>query len=219
MPWTWICPSVRCRGLPMVCPECGGSGKVINDPCPQCAGSGRNQVISEAVVEFPAGSHDGTLVRIKGLGNAGTNGAAAGDLVGRARVAAERLGDRARQGFRMVGFALPFIILGIVVPSFRLLALVSLIPLVMASWRRVKKRFPIDRSRGGSAAPRTSLTFRKRRVLRDPAWLAIELHDVSAHDAVWILVGALFCNNQCRKRYQCAPRSGLRLVLSGLVPR
>ena len=115
----------------MVCPECGGSGKVINDPCPQCAGSGRNQVISEAVVEFPAGSHDGTLVRIKGLGNAGTNGAAAGDLVGRARVAAERLGDRARQGFRMVGFALPFIILGIVVPSFRLLALVSLIPLVM----------------------------------------------------------------------------------------
>ena len=31
----------------MVCPECGGSGKVINRPLPQCAGSGRNQVISE----------------------------------------------------------------------------------------------------------------------------------------------------------------------------
>lgn len=50
----------------MVCPECGGSGKVVADPCPVCGGEGRTRVQGEAVVEFPAGTHDGDLVRHEG---------------------------------------------------------------------------------------------------------------------------------------------------------
>ena len=93
----------------MVCPECGGSGKVVADPCPVCGGEGRTRVQGEAVVEFPAGTHDGDLVRMKGRGNAGTNGGETGDLVGRAHVSAERLEGRARSGFYTLGFgnALP----------------------------------------------------------------------------------------------------------------
>lgn len=95
----------------MVCPECGGSGKVVADPCPECGGTGRTQVVSEAVIEFPAGTHDGDRVRVAGMGHAGTNGAAGGDLIGRARVAAERLEGRAHQGFYLMGFAAPFVLL------------------------------------------------------------------------------------------------------------
>lgn len=95
----------------MVCPECGGSGKVVADPCQDCGGTGRTQVTSEAVVEFPPGTHDGDRIRIKGMGNAGTNGASGGDLVGRAHVAAERLEGSAYRGFYLMGFATPFLAL------------------------------------------------------------------------------------------------------------
>lgn len=111
----------------MVCPECGGSGKVVADPCPDCGGSGRTQVTSEAVIEFPAGTHDGDRVRIAGMGHAGTNGAATGDLIGRAHVAAERLEGRARQGFYLMGFALPFILLFAYLQVLSVLAVVCIL--------------------------------------------------------------------------------------------
>ena len=47
---------------------------------------------SEQTIEFPAGTHDGDEVRISGMGHAGTNGAAGGDLVGRAHVRGRALG-------------------------------------------------------------------------------------------------------------------------------
>ena len=114
-----------------VCPECGGSGKVIADPCPDCGGSGRTPVVTEAVVEFPAGTHDGDTVRVSSMGHAGTNGAAGGDLVGRAHVAAERLEGSARTGFYLVGFVLPFLILAAVSGVLSLFAILCLVPLVM----------------------------------------------------------------------------------------
>lgn len=95
----------------IVCPECGGSGKVISDPCPDCAGTGRTPVVTEAVIEFPAGTHDGDLIRVSQMGHAGTNGASGGDLVGRARVSAERLEGKAATGFYITGVVLPFLVL------------------------------------------------------------------------------------------------------------
>lgn len=114
----------------MQCPECGGTGKVVADPCPDCGGSGRRQVVSEAVITFPASTHDGDQIRIKGMGHAGTNGAAGGDLVGRARVAAERLEGRARTGFGLIGISLPFLVLAALSGTFSIFALICLVPLV-----------------------------------------------------------------------------------------
>ena len=115
----------------MVCPECGGSGKVVADPCPVCGGEGRTRVQAEAVVEFPAGTHDGDLIRMKGRGNAGTNGGDTGDLVGRAHVSAERLEGRARSGFYTLGLVTPFLVLSAFSGTFSMFLMLCAIPLVM----------------------------------------------------------------------------------------
>lgn len=98
--------------MEMECPECEGTGKVVADPCGNCGGSGRVLSASEVVVEIPAGSHDGDEVRIEGMGNAGTNGYAAGDFVCHIGVPSERLTQRQSMGFQVLGFDLPFIVFG-----------------------------------------------------------------------------------------------------------
>ena len=69
-------------------------------------------------------------VRVKGMGNAGTNGAASGDLVGRARVAAERLGGDSARGFMVLGIIAPFLILSAIAGSISVFTLLCLIPAV-----------------------------------------------------------------------------------------
>ena len=64
----------------MRCPECNGSGKVIKDPCPSCSGTGARLSRATVSVSVPAGSHDGTVLRVKGAGDAGRCGGARGDL-------------------------------------------------------------------------------------------------------------------------------------------
>ncbi|WP_321970955.1 DnaJ domain-containing protein [Paratractidigestivibacter sp.] len=98
--------------MTMECPECEGAGKVVVDPCSACGGSGRVLSASEIVISVPAGSHDGDEVRREGMGNAGTNGEAAGDFVARVTVPEERLSARATRGFYLFGFALPFLVCG-----------------------------------------------------------------------------------------------------------
>lgn len=83
------------------------------------------------MVEFPAGTHDGDVVRMKGRGNAGTNGGEMGDLVGRAHVAAERLEGRARSGFHLLGLVLPFLVLSAFSGTFSMFLMLCLIPLVL----------------------------------------------------------------------------------------
>ena len=112
----------------MVCPECGGTGRVVADPCPDCGGSGRRQVTSEVVIEFPAGIHDGEAVRLRGMGHAGTNGGASGDLVGRARVEAERLAPKQAHGFQLMGFVAPFLILSALSGTLSIIAIICLFP-------------------------------------------------------------------------------------------
>lgn len=114
----------------VVCPECGGSGKVVADPCPDCGGSGRSAVTSEAVVEFGPDTHDGDTVRLKGKGHAGTNGAAPGDLVGRAKVASERLEGKAASGFNLIGFMLPFVIFSALAGVLSVFAIICFVPMI-----------------------------------------------------------------------------------------
>ena len=103
--------------IEMECPECGGARRVVADPCGVCGGTGRVLSASEVVVEVPKDSHDGDEVRVEKMGNAGTNGEATGDFVCRVGVVGERLEARQAGGFRTIGFAIPFIIAGLLTRS------------------------------------------------------------------------------------------------------
>ncbi len=95
------CKGAGAVGKPMDCPECQGSGKVTQTAgrmkfevqCPRCGGSGKLQgtcptcdgagvITRREPLEFriKAGTRDGQRIRLAGKGNAGTEGAPAGDL-------------------------------------------------------------------------------------------------------------------------------------------
>lgn len=63
----------------LTCPRCGGSGKLRN-ACPTCGGDGRISRTETVEVRIPPGARNGSRLRVPGKGNAGTMGAAPGDL-------------------------------------------------------------------------------------------------------------------------------------------
>ncbi|MCD6462166.1 MAG: molecular chaperone DnaJ [Thermotogae bacterium] len=69
------------------CPVCGGEGYVVEQECPKCGGSGRVKERRRITVKVPPGVEDGARLRIKGGGNAGTNGGDYGDLYVTVRIA------------------------------------------------------------------------------------------------------------------------------------
>ncbi len=62
------------------CPTCGGAGQVIEKPCSNCSGHGVVAETHSLKVKIPAGVDTGSRLRSSGSGEAGPNGAAAGDL-------------------------------------------------------------------------------------------------------------------------------------------
>ena len=62
------------------CGTCQGAGKVIKDPCRECRGRGHTRGTKKLQVTIPSGIEDGVQIRLGGEGNAGTQGASAGDL-------------------------------------------------------------------------------------------------------------------------------------------
>jgi len=62
------------------CTACQGAGQVIKDPCRACGGHGRLRMTSERQVRIPAGMENGSRIRLRGEGDAGSRGAPAGDL-------------------------------------------------------------------------------------------------------------------------------------------
>ncbi len=62
------------------CPQCHGQGKMITDPCPDCRGQGRKREEKTLSVKVPAGVDTGDRIRLSGEGEAGEQGAPAGDL-------------------------------------------------------------------------------------------------------------------------------------------
>jgi len=62
------------------CPTCHGAGTRIESPCVECGGTGRVRREKTLKVKIPAGVYDGAQVRVAGEGEAGQQGAPAGDL-------------------------------------------------------------------------------------------------------------------------------------------
>ena len=63
----------------LTCPRCGGTGRLRNT-CATCHGDGLLAKTEGVDVRIPAGAQQGSRLRVQGKGNAGTMGAAAGDL-------------------------------------------------------------------------------------------------------------------------------------------
>ena len=68
------------------CKKCNGSGSSIENPCPECEGQGRVPDRQRVTVKVPAGIRDGQQLRVGGFGEAGIQGAQAGDLIVTCRV-------------------------------------------------------------------------------------------------------------------------------------
>ena len=62
------------------CPRCHGQGRTVTDPCGSCSGQGRINETKTLSVKVPQGVDTGDRIRLSGEGEAGPDGAAAGDL-------------------------------------------------------------------------------------------------------------------------------------------
>jgi molecular chaperone DnaJ len=71
------------------CERCGATGHVVENPCEECEGSGRVPDRQHVTVTVPAGIRDGQQIRLRGLGEAGIRGAAAGDLLVTVRISGD----------------------------------------------------------------------------------------------------------------------------------
>lgn len=62
------------------CDVCNGSGEIIKEKCDTCKGSGREVKEKKIKVKIPAGVDNGSVISIRGEGEAGTDGGPSGDL-------------------------------------------------------------------------------------------------------------------------------------------
>ncbi len=76
------------------CPECNGTGHKIDKKCTQCDGAGTMRKSRTLDVNIPAGVEDGTRLRLAGQGEAGQNGAPAGDFYLDVRVRPDKRFER-----------------------------------------------------------------------------------------------------------------------------
>jgi molecular chaperone DnaJ len=76
------------------CPECRGSGRIVEHPCKTCGGSGTVSRTREFSVRIPPGVKDRQRIRVSGRGEAGPAGAKPGDLFVRVRVSPHPLFGR-----------------------------------------------------------------------------------------------------------------------------
>jgi molecular chaperone DnaJ len=98
------CPTCSGRGLVSrnegafafsePCPDCRGSGRLIDDPCPECGGDGVSTRTRSLTVRIPAGVDDGQRIKLAGQGEPGRGGAPAGDLYVKVHVTPHRVFGR-----------------------------------------------------------------------------------------------------------------------------
>jgi molecular chaperone DnaJ len=76
------------------CPDCGGSGKIIEKPCQTCHGRGTLQKMRRIEVTIPRGVDDGQLLRIAGEGEPGEHQGPPGDLYAVVHIRKHEIFDR-----------------------------------------------------------------------------------------------------------------------------
>lgn len=64
-----------------VCPDCGGSGKIIKEKCPDCKGKGAQRTETSVTIDIPAGVDNNSYMKKRGYGQAAPNGGVAGNLI------------------------------------------------------------------------------------------------------------------------------------------
>lgn len=62
------------------CPNCRGTGRVVEEYCGTCSGQGLQSKTKQIKVTIPAGVEDGNKLRVRGEGDAGPDGGPSGDL-------------------------------------------------------------------------------------------------------------------------------------------
>ncbi|AAO26875.1 chaperone protein DnaJ [Buchnera aphidicola str. Bp (Baizongia pistaciae)] len=85
-----FCPTCRGNGqiqmrkgfftVQQTCPQCHGEGNFIRDPCRRCHGNGRIEISKTLSVKVPPGVDTNDKIRLNNEGEAGENGAMAGNL-------------------------------------------------------------------------------------------------------------------------------------------
>jgi molecular chaperone DnaJ len=63
-----------------ICDNCGGDGRVAEEPCETCAGRGMEVRLQRLDVDVPPGIADSQRIRLSGRGHAGERGGPSGDL-------------------------------------------------------------------------------------------------------------------------------------------
>ncbi|MEJ2869735.1 DnaJ C-terminal domain-containing protein [Actinomycetospora sp. OC33-EN08] len=110
---------VRCGGAGLVsrsqgafafsepCPDCRGTGHLVDDPCPECGGDGVSSRPRTLTIRIPAGVEDGQRIRLTGKGQPGPAGGPAGDLFVIVHVGADAVFGRSAKNPDDVTLALP----------------------------------------------------------------------------------------------------------------
>jgi len=62
------------------CHQCRGEGRIITQPCPRCRGTSKEKHKRNISVSIPAGVDNGSQIRLRGEGDAGTRGGSPGNL-------------------------------------------------------------------------------------------------------------------------------------------
>ena len=78
------------------CPDCRGTGRIIDDPCPECGGDGVSTRTRSLTIRVPAGVDDGQRIKLAGQGEPGRGGAPAGDLYVKVHVTPHRVFGRSK---------------------------------------------------------------------------------------------------------------------------
>lgn len=67
--------------IAQTCTDCRGTGRKVTSVCKKCSGRGKTVYTETLKVKIPAAVDNGSIVKLKGMGNAGTGGGTAGDLL------------------------------------------------------------------------------------------------------------------------------------------